>query len=356
MVKNKAFNYIYLRAVTIFTDKLQIGKFRLKNRAFLAPMAGITDAPFRSIVSKYGAGLVVSEMIASASLSTGQQEMLRRMEKSSENLHQDNLPHMVQLSGNEPHWLEIGAKMAVHAGADIIDINFGCPSKRVTSGFAGAALMRNPDKALTIIEAVANAIDIPITVKMRLGWDKDNINVVQIAKLAQNAGAQMIFVHARTRQQFYKGQADWAKVRPVVEDLDIPVIINGDIIDADSAKKAIGQSGAAGVMIGRKALGRPWIVGQIGAVLQAKTAVATPSNSTFSQLILDHYKAMLNEYGEQLGVRVARKHLKYYLDSSNIRLEKQELRHLLTNNVATNVINHLTQIFNQNNSVTTLIT
>ncbi len=336
--------------MSIFSDKLQIGKHQLKNRAFLAPMAGITDAPFRSIAVKYGAGLVVSEMIASASLGTGQKHMLRRLNNNSDELHKNNMPHVVQLSGNEEKWLELAAKIAKHAGADIIDINFGCPSKRVTTGFAGAALMREPDKALRLIEAVTNATELPISVKMRLGWDNDNINVLEIASLAQSAGAQMIIVHARTRQQFYKGRADWHKVRPVVEALDIPVIINGDIIDENSSSLALKQSGAAGVMIGRAALGNPWIVGQIGEFLEGENVPISPSSEQLGQVIIEHYNAMMSEYGERLAVRIARKHLRKYIECSSVKITKEQMQTLLTCTSADQVINNISQLFNSKNS------
>lgn len=195
--------------------ELSIGKVRLANRAILAPMAGITDGAFRALAVRFGAGLVVSEMIASAALSTGQKDMVRRMGNSGP------LPHVVQLAGCEAHWMDLGAKMAAESGADIIDINLGCPSKRVTNGFAGSALMQVPDKALELIEAVVKATPLPVTVKMRLGWDDDCLNAADIARAAVNAGVQMISVHGRTRQQFYKGEARWNLVRSVVDAVDV---------------------------------------------------------------------------------------------------------------------------------------
>ncbi len=334
----------------MFREKLKIGKFELANRAFLAPMSGITDAPFRTIVVQYGAGLVVSEMIASASLSTGQNDMVRRLNKGKICQQTNKMPHMVQLVGNEEKYLSQAAKMAQDAGADIIDINFGCPSKKVTNGYAGAALMRDENRALRLIEAVANAVSLPISVKMRLGWDENNINVLQIAKLAQNAGAIMIIVHARTRNQFYKGRADWSKVRPVCEELKIPVIINGDIIDEKSAILALEQSGADGVMIGRAALGQPWIVGQIGQFLNAKReGIKLPDNKELLALIISHYEAILSEYGEVLGVRVARKFLRNYLEKSPLLISKENMKTILTSKSSSKVKEIIIQIFNEYN-------
>ncbi len=320
----------------------------MPNRALLAPMAGLTDAPFRTIAANYGAALVVSEMIASASLVCGQVDMVRRLNKNTEFLHKKNMPHIVQLVGNDEEWLKIGAKIVADAGADIIDINFGCPAKRVVNGFAGAALMKDAGRAFRILDALANATNLPISCKMRLGWDDNNINVVQIAKLAQNAGAQMIVVHARTRQQFYKGKARWELVAPVVKALNVPVIINGDIVDEKSAKLALQKSNAAGIMIGRAALGAPWLVGQIGAALQNKeTMIKTPNKRQLKNLILEHYQNILSEYGTYIGVRVARKHLRYYMQRAQMTIDKNIMRELLTEQKPNNVKNKIKEIFRE---------
>jgi tRNA-dihydrouridine synthase B len=288
-------------------------------------MAGITDRPFRELAQRFGAGMVVSEMVASAALTTGHQDMVRKLGKSGP------LPHMVQLAGCEPNWMAEGARIADANGADIIDINFGCPAKRVTNGYAGSALMRVPDQALAIVEAVVGATKRPVTVKMRLGWDDDSLNAPQIARLAVDAGAQMITVHGRTRQQFYKSTARWHLVREVVEAVEVPVVVNGDIVDATSAADALEASGAAAVMLGRGAQGQPWKVGQIGAALEGRKAPDTPHGAALVELIQHHYEEMLADYGIEIGLRAARKHLDWYADAAGLDLDKSTRRSLLDN-------------------------
>lgn len=286
-------------------------------------MAGITDAPMRKLAERFGAGLVVSEMIASNALATNNDDMVRRLNKSG------SLPHVVQLAGCEAQWMKRGAEIACAAGADIIDINMGCPSKRVTNGYAGSALMRVPDEALKLIDAVVTATPLPVTVKMRLGWDEDSLNAADLARRAVDAGARMITVHGRTRQQFYKGEARWHLVRPVVEAVNVPVVVNGDITSIAAAREALEQSGAAAVMIGRGAQGQPWAVGQIGAQLGGREQQAAPTGTALAELVAEHYDAMLTDYGTQLGVRVARKHLDWYLEAANIVLDKPVRSQLL---------------------------
>jgi nifR3 family TIM-barrel protein len=318
---------------------LSIGNHAVRNNAFLAPMAGITDRPFRKIAERFGAGMVVSEMIASSALNAGNQDMIRRLGKPG------SLPHMVQLAGCEAEWMAKGAKIAHDAGADIIDINFGCPSKRVTNGFAGSALMRVPDHAMTLIEAVVGATPLPVTVKMRLGWDDDSLNAPQMARRAVDAGARMITVHGRTRQQFYKGQARWELVRAVVDAVDVPVIVNGDIIDLDTARGALALSGAAGVMLGRGAQGQPWAVAQIGLGLEGKSGPQAPHGAELVALITEQYEGMLSDYGTSVGLRAARKHLDWYAEAAGLNLDKPTRTALLNNEDPSEVIRLIERVF-----------
>ena len=286
-------------------------------------MAGITDAPMRRFAERFGAGWVVSEMIASNALATGHDEMVRKLRKSG------SLPHVVQIAGCEMQWMRRGAEIAREAGADIIDINMGCPAKRVTNGYAGSALMRVPDEAIRLVETVVAAAAVPVTVKMRLGWDEDSLNAAELARRAVDAGAQMITVHARTRQQFYKGEARWQLVRPVVESVTVPVVVNGDIVDVATAREALRQSGAAAVMIGRGAQGQPWLVGRVGAELTGLEPAAPPEGDALAELVAEHYEAMLLEYGTRVGVRAARKHLDWYLEALGRPVDRDSRKVLL---------------------------
>ena len=302
-------------------------------------MAGITDRPFRRLAERFGAGMVVSEMIASNALAVGNQGMARKLGKPG------TLPHMVQLAGCEAEWMTRGAKIAYDAGADIIDVNFGCPAKRVTNGYAGSALMRVPEHAMTLIDAVVNATPLPVTVKMRLGWDDESLNAPDMARRAVDAGVQMITVHGRTRQQFYKGAARWELVRAVVEAVDVPVVVNGDIVDLDSAREALAQSGAAAVMLGRGAQGRPWAVAQVGAGLAGQAVPAAPEGNDLAMLVADHYEDVLSEYGTAVGLRAARKHLGWYAEAAGIVLDKPARNAFLNNDVPADVLRQIGTIF-----------
>ena len=303
-------------------------------------MAGITDRPFRTIAERFGAGMVVSEMIASAALTTGHHDMVRKLGKPA-----GSLPHMVQLAGCEAEWMAAGARAAYEAGADIIDINFGCPAKRVTNGYSGSALMRVPDQAIALVDAVVAATPLPVTVKMRLGWDDDSLNAPEIARRAVDAGAQMITVHGRTRQQFYKGQARWDRVRAVVKAVSVPVVVNGDIVDLATAREALTLSGAAAVMLGRGAQGRPWAVGQIGAQLAGEEAVPAPSGAALAELVAEHYEAILLEYGTAVGLRAARKHLDWYAEAAGMDFDKPTRTALLNCESPPEVLSMISRLY-----------
>jgi tRNA-dihydrouridine synthase B len=285
-----------------------VGTVTIDEPVLLAPMAGITDLPFRRLVARFGAGLVVSEMVASREVvAAGKAAAARMMIDGAD------VPCAVQIAGCEARWMAEAARLAEGSGARIIDINMGCPAKKVTTGWSGSALMREPDRALTLIEAVVGAVRVPVTLKMRLGWDHDSLNAPEIAARAVEAGVQMITVHGRTRQQFYKGQADWTAIRRVREAIRVPLVANGDITDAASARQALAASGADAVMIGRGAQGAPWLP-QAVADAMAGRAVTLPSTRERLDLLAEQYDAMLAFYGRDIGLRVARKHIGWTLD------------------------------------------
>ncbi|WP_299298750.1 tRNA dihydrouridine synthase DusB [uncultured Tateyamaria sp.] len=278
----------------------------------LAPMAGITDLPFRTLVARFGAGMVVSEMVAS-------HDMLNARPGSREKaeLGLGAAGTAVQLAGREAAPMAEAARMVAGQGAQVIDINMGCPAKKVTQGYSGSALMRDPDHALTLIEAVVNAVDIPVTLKTRLGWDDAMMNAPEIARRAEAAGIRQIVIHGRTRCQFYKGQADWAAIAQVKDAVGIPVIANGDITDTVTARTALALSGADGVMIGRGAQGRPWALAQIAHDLYGMPAPLVPKGADLLELVAEHYQDMCAFYGTTLGLRVARKHLGWFMDTAH---------------------------------------
>ena len=276
----------------------------------LAPMAGATDPPFRRAAQAAGARYTVSEIVASEALAGARRDMVRRVAGAG-----SLSPLVVQLAGRDPAWMAKGAALACEAGADVIDINMGCPAKTVTGGAAGSALMREPDRALALIEAVVAASSVPVTVKMRLGWCPASMNAADLARRAENAGVAMITVHGRTRSQFFKGQADWSAIAQVSAAVAIPVIANGDIGCAATAKAALAQSGAAGVMIGRAALGKPWLVGQAQSALEGRH-IADPGPEAQAASLIALYRDMLDFYGERLGVRMARKHFAAAIDDA----------------------------------------
>ena len=289
-------------------NPVRIGDIALPNRVVLAPMSGITDAPFRRLVERLGAGLVVSEMTACAGLARGEREAAVRSEGSGIGIH------VVQLAGCEPRWMAEGARIAEAQGAQVIDINMGCPSKQVTNGASGSALMRDLDHALTLIEATVGAVRVPVTLKMRLGWDHATINAPALARRAEAAGIRMITVHGRTRCQFYTGAADWSAVRAVKQSVGVPVVVNGDIRSFDDARNALDASGADAVMVGRAAQGRPWFAGQAARFLATGARAQDPSLAEQASLIATLYDEMIAHHGARIGRRHARKHLGWALD------------------------------------------
>lgn len=287
---------------------IALGNIPAHNRVFLAPMSGVSDEPFRTLAHELGAGLVVSEMVASEELARWRPDMVRRTAG-----RRKIEPLVIQLAGREARWMAEGARIAQDLGADVIDINMGCPARQVTGGLSGSALMRNLDHATRLIEATVAAARVPVTLKMRLGWDSGQINAPDLARRAERAGISLVAVHGRTRCQFYKGKADWTAIRSVKEAVGIPVIANGDLEHPEQTEQMLAQSGADGLMIGRGAYGKPWAPAMIARKLEQGSGRACPSIAEQGEIVERHYDAILSHYGTADGVRVARKHLGWYV-------------------------------------------
>ncbi|MEM9600194.1 MAG: tRNA dihydrouridine synthase DusB [Pseudomonadota bacterium] len=321
-------------------NPLHIGKLALRSRVLVAPMSGVTDLPFRRILSRFAPGAVVSEMIAGEGLAKDDPENVARAAGGD-----DIRPMAVQLVGRDPYWMAEGARKLEAAGAELIDINFGCPARKVVTGMSGSALMREPELARDIVAAVTDAVTRPVTVKMRLGWDEDSLNAPQIASDAVKAGAVAITVHGRTRCQFYEGQADWSAVRATRDAISVPLFVNGDIIDSTSARFAMEQSGADGVMVGRSLIGRPWALGPIMAGVDGTEIPKAISADDKAAIARDHYEEILGFYPQRKAVRVARKHLVGYATDAGLTDDDPRRNRLARSDDPDEVRSLLTDLF-----------
>jgi tRNA-dihydrouridine synthase B len=320
-----------------------IGRQSVANGVLLAPMSGVTDLPFRRMAHRLGAGLVVSEMVASEELVRQRADVVRRT------AGRDVRPFVIQLAGRERRWMEEGARIAEALGADIVDINMGCPAREVTGKLSGSALMRDLDHALSLIAGVVRAVGIPVTLKMRLGWDDRSRNAAELAHRAEAAGVQLITVHGRTRCQFFKGRADWSAVHEVSRAVTVPVVVNGDIGSAPEARAALQASGAAGVMVGRGAYGAPWLPARIAAFLSSGRDPGPPPLCAQARIAREHIEAMLSHYGTELGLRNARKHIGWYLEKSGRATEvvKSWRRRLCTDESVNRVLQGLADFYDE---------
>lgn len=313
----------------------------------LAPMSGVSDLPFRRLAHALGAGIVVSEMIASEELVRARKDVLRRAEG------RELAPFIIQLAGREAHWMAEGAAIAEQKGAHAIDINMGCPAKEVTGKLSGSALMRDLDHAQSLIKAVVGAVSVPVTLKMRLGWDDKSRNAPELARRAESEGVKLITVHGRTRSQFFTGKADWGAVRSVVDAVALPVLVNGDILSPGDAREARTQSGAKGVMVGRGAYGAPWLPGRIAQTLKTGRDPGAPPLARQGEIARNHVLDMLHHYGAALGLKNARKHMGWYLLSSGVCEEtaKAWRRRLCTENDPAKVLAGLDEFYGERERV-----